>query len=238
MLPGEAASPVHDYLSALTREAPGQVAAVYGVGSLALDDFSLRESNIDLVVVGEPALSSEQVARLGRAERRLERAGRRASLWYTTWEEIASDVGGGAALDTPMTRALLRNDPMAVVGPDWPVVGFDVGEFKAWCVDELRSLAEGRKGSLVMRRAVTPMVLEAARLAQGAVTGRLFSKSEAGEAVLPSIASRYRRILTDAVGYRRGAHTSMYWGPFERKYDAVVLVRDLLDLARGSLKGS
>jgi hypothetical protein len=95
-------------------------------------------------------------------------------------------------------------------------------------------MAAGRKGLLVMRRAVTPLVLEAARLAQGAVSGRLMSRTEAGESVGPLVSTRYRRILTDAVGFRAGAHTSMYWGPFERKYDALILLQDLAHLAADS----
>ena len=93
------------------------------------------------------------------------------------------------------------------------------------------TLVAAAHGLLVLRRAVAPLVLEAARLAQGAITGRVFSKSTAGEAVMPIVSTRQKRILTDAVGYRRGAQTSMYWGPFERKYDALTLVRDLLEAA-------
>jgi hypothetical protein len=272
MLPAELAGPIDGYLAALRREAPDQVAAVYAVGSLALADFSARQSNVDLVVVGDPPLTAAQLARLQRAERGLDRVGRRAGLWYTGWEEVASDgqsfpapaqtsapaapsplrptsVDPASAvspptapspaapgppaptLATPMTRAMLRQDPVALLGPDWPVVGYDEAAFRSWCSDRLRAMVTGRKGLLVLRRAVTPIVLEASRLAQGAVTGRVFSKSEAGESIGMIVAPRYRRILTDAVGYRRGAQTSMYWGPFERKYDALVLLRDLLEVA-------
>jgi hypothetical protein len=275
MLPGEIAGPIDGYLAALRREAPDQVAAVYAVGSLAVADFSSKQSNVDLVIVGDPPLAPAQVARLRRAEKGLERVGRRAGLWYTGWEEVAADdrparaqatqaPAGLAApipaasspppapspvaqtpatpaqaareslsttLATPMTRAMLRQDPIALIGPDWPVVGYDEAAFRSWCSERLRVLATARKGVLVFRRAVTPVVLEASRLAQGAITGRVFSKSEAGESIGMIVAPRYRRILTDAVGYRRGAQTSMYWGPFERKYDALVLLRDLLEVA-------
>ncbi len=74
-----------------------------------------------------------------------------------------------------------------------------------------------------------PLVLEAARLTQAAITGRVLSKSEAGELAMPIVSTRHQRLLTDAVGYRQGAQFGMYWGPFERKYDAVTLLRDLLE---------
>jgi hypothetical protein len=233
MLPAEVARAVERYLGAVRRAAGGELAAAYAVGGAALNDFSSRQSNVDLVVVCDPALTSEQVDRLRRAERGLDRVGRRAAVWHTSWAEIAGLDGPRVAsapspLATPLTRALLRQDPMALAGPDWPVVDYDQEEYKRWCSIRLRELAASKKGPLLMRRALTPVVLEAARLAQGAITGRVFSKAEAGESVAPVVSSRYRRILTDTVGYRRGAQTSMYWGPFERKYDALILIRDLV----------
>jgi hypothetical protein len=111
------------------------------------------------------------------------------------------------------------------------VVSHDPVALQSWSAARLRDLVAEAHGLLVLRRAVAPLVLEAARLAQEAITGRVFSKSTAGEAVMPIVSTRQKRILTDAVGYRRGAQTSMYWGPFERKYDALTLVRDLLEAA-------
>jgi hypothetical protein len=242
MLPGDVVEPIDDYIAALRRLAPDQVAAVYAVGSLALADFSSRYSNVDLVVVGDPALTASQVGGLRRAEKGLARAGRAAEVWYTSWAEVAGDAGIGAeapvaepsTIATPMTRAMLRQDALALLGPDWPVVGFDDAVFRAWCSAQLAALTTSAKGLLVMRRAVTALVLEASRLAQGAITGKVFSKSGAGETVGGMVSTRYRRILTDAVGYRRGARTSMYWGPFERKYDALILLGDLMEAAVGA----
>ena len=239
MVPVAIAGRFEGYLEAAQRIAPGQVVAVYAVGSLALGDFSERQSNIDLVVVADPRLDQAQMGRLAGAARGLRRAGREAQVWHATWEDL--DAGGpgwdatgappGQALATPLTRAILRHDPLALFGPDWPVVGYEVEAFRTWSAGRLRALVSAPHGLLVWRRAVTPLVLEAARLAQGAITGRVLSKSEAGESVMPIVSSRNRRVLTDAVGYRKGAQTSMYWGPFERKYDALALVRELLDAA-------
>lgn len=252
------------FLAAIESIAGTQVAAVYAVGSLALDDFSERQSNIDLVVVADPALSSEQRTRLDRRRRDLRHAGRSAEVWYATWEDLdaggpgsgvspAAGVGGAAGagaaggggvaalaaggLATPMTRAILRSDPMALIGPDWPVVAFDPDALQVWCAGQLHSLATSRHGSLVLRRRIGPLVLEAARLAHGAISGRVLSKSEAGEAIIPVVSSRHRRVLTDSVGYRRGAQTSMYWGPFERRSHALDLIRELDQTAAGADHG-
>jgi hypothetical protein len=231
MIPGSVAGAIDGYLAAAGRAAPGQLAAVYAVGSLALGDFSDRQSNVDLVVVAEPRLDARQRDRLTRAGRRLHRARRDPEVAFLGWEDLADGPPGGSALCTPMTWAILRHDPMALLGPDWPVVTHDPDGFRKWSADRLQALAAASHGLLVMRRAIVPLVLEAARLAQGAITGRVLSKSEAGELVMPIVSSRHQRVLTDAVGYRQGAQTSMYWGPYERKYDALAVVRELVDAA-------
>ena len=237
VLPATIAGMFEGFLEAGRRAAPGQLAAVYAVGSLALGDFSVRQSNVDLVVVAEPRLDRAQLSTMAAAARGLRRAHRDAEVWYASWDDLdAGGPGSGSSsgevpLATPMTRAILRHDPMALFGPDWPVVGLDPDAFQRWSAGQLQALAAASHGLLVLRRAVTPLVLQAAQLAQGAITGRVLSKSEAGEAVMGIVSTRQKRILTDAVGYRRGAQTSMYWGPFERKYDALTLVRDLLEAA-------
>jgi hypothetical protein len=91
-------------------------------------------------------------------------------------------------------------------------------------------LVDAAHGLLVMRHDVSPLVLEVARLAQGVLGGKVLSKSEAGETLVNVVSKHYRRILTDSVGYRQGAQFSMYWGPFERKYDALALLRDVAEL--------
>jgi hypothetical protein len=229
MMPAGVGGPIDDFIDALKRVAPDQTAGVYAAGGLALDDFSVRQSNIDLIVVCDPPLEAAQVAAVSKAESGLQRGRRPASVWYTTWAEIAGEPHRPAALETPMTRELLRKDALTLFGPDWPVVWHDTEHYQAWCARRLQALVGGGRGLLLLRRAVTPMVLEAARLAQGALTGRVYSKSAAGESVGPLVPAHFRRILTDAVGYRRGAQTSMYWGPFERKYDALVLLGHLLE---------
>jgi hypothetical protein len=237
------------YLTAIREAVPAQVAAVYGVGALALGDFSVRQSNIDLVVVAEARLDAAQLGRLTGAVRGLRRVGRPAEIWHVTWEDLgAQGPGSGgpdlstqdpplSSLATPMTRAILRHDPMTLFGPDWPVVGYDPTTLREWAAGRLRTLVSADHGPLVFRRAVAPLVLEAARLTQAAIDGRILSKSEAGEAVMSIVSSRHQRLLTDAVGYRRGAQASMYWGPFERKYDAQTILRELVDAATAGETG-
>ena len=113
MLPGEVTGQVEGFIATLERVAPGQVAAVYAVGAIALDDFSDRLSNIDLVVVADPRLTPAQTGRLARAEHGLKRVGRRAAIWYTSWEEVADDPGvpAGATEGSDSSPRLLRPKP-------------------------------------------------------------------------------------------------------------------------------
>ncbi len=236
MIPSADKRPLAEYVSAVERVAEGRLAAVYLVGGLALGDFSPRQSNVDLVVVCDPPLGAEEVSSLRRAERHLQRAGRPAAVWHTGWDEIADGPTGDpltrAPLETPMTRAMLREEAVAYLGPDWPVVAYDEAEYRDWCRRSLEDLVAGRHGLLVLRRHVSPLVLEAARLAQGAATGRVLSKTEAGEGSIPLLPAHFRRILHDAAGYRNGANFSMYYGPFERKYDTRLLFRQLVEALR------
>jgi hypothetical protein len=252
MIRGHVDTSLGAYVRGLDELLPGELEAVYAVGGLALDDFSPRQSNVDLVVVTTDGFDPagvggrEPARRLAGAERHLERVGRPPSIWYTTWEEVASHPPAGTAdgsaevrphsrslrwsgprIDTPMTRALLREDAIAIAGPDWPVVWYDERVLRQWCRRRLHALFGAEKGLLILRRVVSPMVLEASRLAMGSLTGKVLSKSAAGEAVRAVVPPHFRRILTDSVGYRQGAQTSMYWGPFERKYDALRLLERL-----------
>lgn len=240
MLPTALEDPLAAYVRVLDRVAAGQVAALYLVGGAALGDFSPRQSNVDIVVVTEPALDDRQRDEMRRAEARLKRVGRPASVWYADWDTLAeggtypggTSPGGAPALETPLTRAVLRDEAVAVIGPDWPVVAFGADAYARWCRDRLARMLADDHGLMLMRRGVTPLVLDAARAAEGAVTGRVLSKSEAGNKALELVPNHYRRILSDAVGYRNGANTSMYWGPFERKTDARQLIRHLADAVR------
>lgn len=236
-MPQVVAGPVDTYVDQLRRELGASVAAVYAVGSLALGDFSHKQSNIDLVVVADALPDAETARRLRRSEKQLDRAGRAAAVWYSTWEEVSGGPGSvsrSAELATPLTWAILRNDPMPLFGPDWPVVWEDQPALRAWALDRLNATASAGKGMLLLRRDVGPLVLETARLAQIAMTGRVLSKSEAGESMSGFVATSHRRVLVDSVGYRQGAQTSMYWGPFERKYDALAVVDELIGAARST----
>ena len=230
MVPSALEGRIGSYLKTLEANLGSHLSALYLVGGLALGDFSERFSNVDLVVVTDGPLEATLDERLRRGERVLAHAKRDASVWYTTWAEIADEgaMHQRGRLDTPLTRALLRDEAVPVLGPDWPVVHFKEADLRSWCTREFAELVAAAAGkSMVMRTEVTPFVLQAARLAVGALEGNVVSKSEAAAAAARVVPHHFRRILADCGGFRKGASTSMYWGPFERKYDARELIKHL-----------
>jgi hypothetical protein len=76
------------------------------------------------------------------------------------------------------------------------------------------------------RRRVAPLVLAAA---QAATPGA--GRQEAAGALLDRVSSRSQRILRDAIAYDQGTRVSMYWGPFERKHDALFFLDEAATLA-------
>lgn len=92
-------------------------------------------------------------------------------------------------------------------------------------VKQLRD--EARHRLLWTRRRVAPLVLAAAQA--GSASGT--SRQEAAEALLTHVSSRSQRILRDAIAYDQGTRVSMYWGPFERKHDAIFFLGELAGCA-------
>ena len=188
-------------------------AAVYQVGSPALGDYSERQSSLDLVVV-TPAPPASVPA-----------PPRRSVVLYTTWDSLRRPPAGDHPLATPVTWAILASHPVALRGPARPEVYSDPALVRSWFARQSLP-AHG----LLWRRNVTRFVLSSLRAAHGAATGSVVSLREAGELALAGItplSHTDQRVITDALGYRAGATTSMYWGPFERKSNALGLAQRL-----------
>jgi hypothetical protein len=88
-----------------------------------------------------------------------------------------------------------------------------------------------RLGAMWFRHDLSAAVLDVARLSVACSAGTMLSKTEAVRVLEPEVPGRFRRILTDSVGYRAGGKTSMYWGPLERKQNAMELIHELVTAA-------
>ncbi len=239
MLAPVAMSRLGRFAAGVDRAAPGRLAGLYAVGSLALGDWRNRSSNLDVLSVADEAWEPNVVRRLRRAVAGLEVHGRAARVAFITWADLANDpaaakgpvlVGrrsaGPAELNNPMTWQILRVSAICVRGPEYPDIWS--GDVRDWAEERIvewwpAQMDRWRRqpGSLWFRRQTSAVALDLARLSVTAASGRVVSKLEAGEALIDSVGSRSQRLLKDSVGYRQGSRLSMYYGPFERKNDTV-----------------
>src|SRR5262245_57972711 len=92
-LPSEVEAVVTTYLTGADQEAPGQLEALYLVGSAALGDFRPHTSDIDFIAVIPDKSDPELAAALARVHERLSarRPRPRFDGMYVTWEDLARD---------------------------------------------------------------------------------------------------------------------------------------------------
>ena len=234
------------FLSMLDERLPGRLTGLYVVGSAALGDYSERVSNLDLVAVSDDGWDEADLA-VAATSHGLLKAPRPPVVAYLSAGDLAGDPRSldrpcyrGATrvpsdeLVNPFTWQILSVGAIDLRGPDRPKLWEDPTALSPWAAARLASLWApevphlGRVGAMWLRRRVSSVVLEVSRLAVAARSGRALSKTEATRVLEPQVPGRFRRILADAVGYRSGGRTSMYWGPLERKQNAVELLRELV----------
>ncbi|MDQ2727803.1 MAG: hypothetical protein M3Y91_08075 [Actinomycetota bacterium] len=243
-LPAAVSDHVARYLDRLDRDLPGVLVGCYVVGSLALGDFSDRVSNIDLVAVADRTWDPDQLRVAGAAADLLRLGGHRPSVAHVSWIELAREPPAEIAASPPerggvdpFSRDVLYGAP-TLRGPSRPQIGQRDGAIEAWAGTILRgrwapwaAAAHRRPGKVWMKRALADPVLEVAQL-HAASRGDVWSKSQAARTLIAELPSGGgRKVLTEALSFREGSTSSMYWGPVERKKDAVTLVAELSGLS-------
>jgi hypothetical protein len=234
------------FLSMLDERLPGRLTGLYVVGSAALGDYSERVSNLDLVAVSDESWTDSDLA-LATTFHNLLKAPGAPMVAYLGTGDLATDprslerpcyrgttrVASGELVN-PFTWQVLATGAVDLRGPDHPRLWEEPSALAPWATARLQSVWApevphlGRVGAMWLRRRVSSVVMEVSRLAVAARTGRALSKTEAARVLEPQVPGRFRRILADAVGYRYGGRTSMYWGPLERKQNALELLRELV----------
>lgn len=235
-LPPDVAANVESYVSEARQAVGDQLEGVYAVGSAALGHFQSGASNIDLVVVGAEPWTQEQLDKLTHMHRRLNHHHRPAAVCYAagsdftgavTYRGQSSEPADGLA--NPLTAAILARNPVALYGPEIAAPAVDnpaaVRDFSA------RQFADARKRHpsrlLLTRWAVSPLVMDAARDAAGVISAKPWAKDDAAEAVADRLGVHFHKILYDSLAFRQGGHTSLYWGPMERRRHALDLLKEL-----------
>jgi hypothetical protein len=240
-----------DHQAALTPGGSASLDGLYGVGSLALGDWRASLSNFDVLAVTAKAWDPDLLRRLRPAVARLAlHRARPARVAYLRWPDLAADPstvtapvtvgtrpGPAGDLVNPMTWHILGVSGVCLRGPEYPEVWS--GDVRDWAALRILNwwpsqMARWRRqpGALWWRRQTEPAVLEIARLSVVAASGRVVSKLEAGESLIDGARTSVQRVLKDSVGHRQGVHTSMYWGPFERKTDTLSWIQSVVDQQR------
>lgn len=250
MLTAAQQSATFGFVSVLDERLPQRLCALYVVGSAALGDFSERVSNLDLVAVSDGPWGEADLA-VAVAAHGLLKAARPPVVAYVSVADLATDPRHlerpcyrsatrvpSAELVNPFTWQLLASGAVDLRGPDHPEIWDGPGSVRSWANGRLASVWGprlghlGGPGSMWFRREVSSVVLDVARLWAAANGDRAVSKAEAVRTLEPQVPGRFQRILRDARGYRAGGRTSMYWGPVERRGNAVELVHELVDRVR------
>jgi hypothetical protein len=218
------------YLALVDEALPDRIEGLYLVGSVALDDFHPDRSDIDFVAVTADRLAEDDLAALEDLHERLADQVRRPwfSGVYVTWDELASDprpldavpahhegrfrpAGGFDA--NPVQWLTLRTHPVAVRGTDAPDVWTEPDAVRDWTLENLDAywdpwVARQRKlvrGTMMLSDwAVGWGVLGVPRLHYTLATGKVASKTEAGEYALSTFDDRWAPIVGEALRLRRG----------------------------------
>lgn len=238
----------------LQRHVPGLVASLHIIGSAADGDFRPGRSDLDFVaVLARPATVGDLEAltivhRLYASDLTFPLLD---GIWVTHVELAA---GPDAAADGPTTHAgnfveqgrgnrnpitwlALRQQPLTVFGepPDRTALWHDPERLAAWTCENVESywtgwLARARNPfswpGLRMLGPAAPMwgVLGISRLHYTLATGRIASKTAAGEHALAVFDPRWHRIIGECLRIRRGASGAFYRNPLKRRREALEFV--------------
>ena len=245
-LPPDAAANVQSYVSEARQAVGDQLEGVYAVGSAALGHFQSGASNIDLVVTGAEPWTQGQLHRLVHLHRRLQYRHHAPAVCYMSGRLLAGaityrghSVEPGDGLATPLTAAILARCPVALYGPEEVAAAADdpaaVRGFSARQFGEVRKRHRSR--TLLTRWSVSPLVMDAARDAAGAISAKPWAKDDAAEAVADRLGIHFRKILYDSLAFREGGHTSLYWGAMERRRHTLDLLKELRSAVDAAMSG-
>jgi hypothetical protein len=246
---------VDSYLTLVDEAAPGLIAGLYLIGSVALDDFRPDQSDVDFVAVTAAEPTASELAALAGVHQRLAGQHRRPHFdgAYVTWAQLAADPAGIRGPDAhegrlrpdaprdPVTWHMMARHGVAVRGPhpDELDVRNDRAGLHAW----IRTNLDGywrpwhRRASRLLSPAGLAVlgswgpawaVLGVSRLHYTLMTGEITSKTGAGRYAADVFDPRFRPIAEECLRLRQGdTGPSAYRTPLARRRAAL----DFLDMA-------
>ena len=236
----------------LDRHLHDRVAALLLVGSAADGDFQPGRSDLDFVGVLHEPLTDAEYEALGIVHRLYGSDPTLPTLdgiWITVADlAVGPDgtpdgptshdgvlIGVARGNRNPVTWAMLRDISMPVFGTlDRGALWNDPARLASWTRENVEAYWVpwvGRASKLwtpagvamLGRRAAMWGVLGISRLHYTLATGRIASKSAAGEHAKTAFDPRWHRILDEALAIRRGGR-SHYANPFARRADALAFM--------------
>ncbi|HEU5102251.1 MAG TPA: aminoglycoside adenylyltransferase domain-containing protein [Roseiflexaceae bacterium] len=232
-LPDTVSAIVSDFLAAADAEAPGLIEGLYLVGSVALEDFRPRRSDVDFVAVTASQIEPKAYAALERAHAGL------SARWprpffdgiYVTWRDLAGDPASantgphahehrlqaeGRSERHPVTWRTLAQAGVCCRGPAVAELEIwnDTAALAAWTDNNLdaywrRMLEPGswltRRGGLagLTEYACEWCVLGVSRLHYTLATGKITSKRGAGPYAQSAFGARWQPVIAESLRIRR-----------------------------------
>lgn len=240
-------------LALLDRHMPSLLQSFNLVGSAVDGDFQVGRSDLDFVAVLKRPLSEADVEglvvvhRLYASDPTLPLLD---GIWVAEDELIAGPDKAAEGPSTrdglflahaqgnrnPVTWLALADQPRTVAGAlDRTNIWRDPARLLSWTRENVESYWvpwHARSGRLLsgaglaLLRPANAMwgVLGISRLHYTVATGRIASKSEAGEHALKVFDSRWQRIVEESLRIRRGTPGKRYGNPFARRTEALAFV--------------
>ena len=238
----------------LQRHVPGLVDGLHLIGSAADGDFRPGRSDLDFAaVLSRPASPDDLEAltiihRLYASDLTFPPLD---GIWLTAAELAAGPdsathgpttqsgdfVGDGRGNRNPVTWLALRQQPLTVLGepPDRTALWYDPQRLASWTCENVEDYWAGwlqrasrplGAAGLAMLGQAAPMwgVLGISRLHFTLATGRIASKSGAGEHAQSVFDQRWQRIIAEALRIRRGTGSPRYRNPLARRREALDFV--------------
>lgn len=253
-LPNGVDTMVSTYLAAVDAAAPGLVAGLYLVGSVALGDFRPQRSDIDFVALTARRADGSDLEALGRIHR-LPAARRRRPFFdgiYVTRSELAGDPALLERCPTAHEGRLQPAGPGDLIawhtlarhgvccrGPavDQLRIWTDARALAAWCDHNLdvywrRRMLEpaarlfSRGGMLGLTAWFCEWCISGvSRLHYTLATGAITSKHGAARYALHTFPARWSRVIREALRIRRDERGALYRSKLQRRHDVLAFMR-------------
>lgn len=254
---------IRDYNGLLDRRAPGLVTGLYLVGSIALDGFNSRLSDIDFVAVLSRPATRAEFEKLMEIHRAVEQQYPKWKLegdYFQVVDLGCPDREIGAFLHYhdgklewrrqnvlgPVTWWILKNQGIAVFGQAPQAAGLvvDMDSLLAGQVENLNSYwaswtrRPGRLAALFSDWGVQWTVLGVLRQFYTLREQRITSKVGAGEYALAHLPERWGQIIREAMVLRENPRQSQYHSKIGRAVETYTFLRYIIRICNEDVEAA